>query len=177
MDLGGCEPRDGFLSNTICLAATRCSRTWLDWEKEKPLRVLEALGSTGIRSRRWRKEISAQYQNRFKICVNDRNIKAIEQGQNAADFFEKENEIYPYFDEIEGANKAGITWSNQDANQLMFEQNFQWIGLRPIWQSCFFSIFCDSIITKGWVFGSHCYRYRSTVWQFPLLSKVEKIRQ
>ncbi|DAC15889.1 MAG TPA: hypothetical protein D7H86_00545 [Candidatus Poseidoniales archaeon] len=100
-------------------------------KKEKPLRVLEALGSTGFRSRRWRKEIPIQYQNRFKICVNDRNIRAIEQGQNAADFFEPKNENYPYFDEIKGTNKAGITWSNQEANQLMFEQNFQWIDLDP----------------------------------------------
>lgn len=117
-------------TRSVLLLQDALEHGWIG-KKEKPLRVLEALGSTGIRSRRWRKEISAQYQNRFKICVNDRNIKAIEQGQNAADFFERENEIYPYFDEIEGTNKAGITWSNQDANQLMFEQNFQWIDLDP----------------------------------------------
>ena len=110
---GFVNPAMASLSNTICPIATRCSRTWLDWEKEKPLRVLEALGSTVFVLDDGEKEISAQYQNRFKICVNDRNIKAIEQGQNAADSFETEKKIYPYFDEIEGTNKAGITWSTK----------------------------------------------------------------
>ena len=117
-------------TRSVLLLQDALEHGWIG-KKEKPLRVLEALGSTGFRSRRWRKEIPIQYQNRFKICVNDRNIRAIEQGQNAADFFEPKNENYPYFDEIKGTNKAGITWSNQEANQLMFEQNFQWIDLDP----------------------------------------------
>ena len=39
-------------------------------------------------------------------------------------FLRRKMKIYPYFDEIEGANKAGITWSNQDANPVDVRTKF-----------------------------------------------------
>lgn len=133
---------EGFLNAAMAPARTRSvmlladalENNWLVPEG-KIVRVLDALCATGVRPRRWRKEVP--HQERLRITANDLDSDALNWGK-------KSHENHPIEDGINWAPEPsrfdakpqdsvtdGIQWINADAKRLMVEAPFQWIDLDP----------------------------------------------
>ena len=133
---------EGFLNPAMAPARTRSvllladalENNWLVPE-DKIVRVLDALCATGVRPRRWRKEVP--HQERLRITANDLDSDALAWGQIS-------HEKHPIGDGIDwipepsrfdakpqDSVKDGIQWINGDAKRLMVEAPFQWIDLDP----------------------------------------------
>ena len=133
---------EGFLNPAMAPARTRSvmlladalENEWLVPEG-KDVRVLDALCATGVRPRRWRKEVPEQA--RLRITANDLDSDALAWGM-------KSHETHPIKDGItwipepsrfeakpEETVEDGIQWINGDAKKLMVEAPFQWIDLDP----------------------------------------------
>ena len=133
---------EGFLNPAMAPARTRSVMLLADaleneWlvPNDKTVRALDALCATGVRPRRWRKEVPCQ--DRLRITANDLDINALAWGR-------KSHEINPIGDGInwvpepsrfaikqEEIVEDGIQWVNGDAKKLMVESPFQWIDLDP----------------------------------------------
>lgn len=133
---------EGFLNPAMAPARTRSvllladalENNWLVPEG-KIVRVLDALCATGVRPRRWRKEVP--YQDRLRITANDLDSEALAWGKIS-------HETYPIGDGIDWIPEPsrfeekpkddvrdGIQWINGDAKRLMVDAPFQWIDLDP----------------------------------------------
>ncbi|MCH1527549.1 MAG: hypothetical protein L7S49_04980 [Candidatus Poseidoniaceae archaeon] len=133
---------EGFLNPAMAPARTRSvmllsdamENDWLVSEN-KTVRVLDALCATGVRPRRWRREVPCQ--ERLRITANDLDSDALS-------WAKKSHETNPIGDNIlwipepsrfakeqEGIVEDGIQWVNEDAKKIMVECPFQWIDLDP----------------------------------------------
>ncbi len=133
---------EGFLNPAMAPARTRSvllladalENNWLVPEG-KIVRALDALCATGVRPRRWRKEVP--HQDRLRITANDLDSEALAWGKIS-------HETYPIGDGIDwipepsrfeekpkGDVQDGIQWINGDAKRLMVDAPFQWIDLDP----------------------------------------------
>ncbi len=133
---------EGFLNPAMAPARTRSvmlladalEHNWLVPDG-KTIRILDALCATGVRPRRWRKEVPKQ--ERLRITANDLNCDALDWGK-------KSHRVHPINDGVnwipesnrfegkpEQAVEDGIQWINGDAKKLMVESPFQWIDLDP----------------------------------------------
>ncbi len=133
---------EGFLNPAMAPARTRSvmlladaiENDWLT-PKGKTVRVLDALCATGVRPRRWRKEVPGQ--DRLRITANDLDVDALAWGKIS-------HKIHPIGDGIDWVPEPsrfatkqqeivedGIQWVNGDAKKLMVESPFQWIDLDP----------------------------------------------
>tara|TARA_B100000945_G_scaffold37093_2_gene25074 strand:- start:8096 stop:9295 length:1200 start_codon:yes stop_codon:yes gene_type:complete len=133
---------EGFLNPAMAPARTRSvmlladalENEWLVPEG-KDVRVLDALCATGVRPRRWRKEVPEQA--RLRITANDLDSDALAWGM-------KSHETHPIKDGVtwipepsrfeakpEETVEDGIQWINGDAKKMMVEAPFQWIDLDP----------------------------------------------
>ena len=133
---------EGFLNPAMAPARTRSVMLLADalenhWlvPEGKDVRILDALCATGVRPRRWRKEVPEQ--SRLRITANDLDSDALQWGK-------KSHETHPIEDGISwipepsrfeskpaDAVEDGIQWTNGDAKKLMTEAPFQWIDLDP----------------------------------------------
>lgn len=133
---------EGFLNPAMAPARTRSVMLLADalendWlvPDGKTVRVLDALCATGVRPRRWRKEVPGQ--ERLRITANDLDVDALAWGK-------KSHENHPINDGInwtpepsrfeakpKDSVEDGIQWVNGDARKLMVEAPFQWIDLDP----------------------------------------------
>ena len=133
---------EGFLNPAMAPARTRSVMLLADalehgWlvGGNKTVRVLDALCATGVRPRRWRKEVPGQ--ERLRITANDLDYDALSWAM-------KSHENHPIGDNInwipetsrfetesKGTVEDGIQWVNGDAKKLMVEAPFQWIDLDP----------------------------------------------
>ena len=133
---------EGFLNPAMAPARTRSvmllsdamENDWLVSEN-KTVRVLDALCATGVRPRRWRREVPCH--ERLRITANDLDSDALS-------WAKKSHETNPIGDNIlwipepsrfakeqEGIVEDGIQWVNEDAKKIMVECPFQWIDLDP----------------------------------------------
>jgi len=133
---------EGFLNPAMAPARTRSvmlladalEHDWLVPEG-KTVRVLDALCATGVRPRRWRREVPGQ--ERLRITANDLDFDALSWGK-------KSHQTHPIGDQInwipepsrfeaksQETVEDGIQWINGDAKKLMVEAPFQWIDLDP----------------------------------------------
>ncbi len=133
---------EGFLNPAMAPARTRSvmlladalENNWLVPEG-KIVRALDALCATGVRPRRWRKEVPGQ--ERLRITANDLDSDALAWGK-------KSHEVNPVGDNLQWIPEPsrfdarpqetvqdGIQWINGDAKKLMTESPFQWIDLDP----------------------------------------------
>ena len=133
---------EGFLNPAMAPARTRSvmlladalEHDWLVPEG-KPIRILDALCATGVRPRRWRKEVP--HQERLRITANDLDSDALDWGR-------KSHQTHPIGDDIEwipetsrfslpqeGIVEDGIQWVKGDAKKIMVDSPFQWIDLDP----------------------------------------------
>ena len=133
---------EGFLNPAMAPARTRSvmlladalENDWLVPEG-KMIRVLDALCATGVRPRRWRKEIPDQ--ERLRITANDLDSEAVEWARNShsenpiGDGIDWEPEEGRFARTIEGIVEDGIQWINGDAMNLMTQAPFQWIDIDP----------------------------------------------
>ncbi len=133
---------DGFINPAMAPARTRSvmiladavEHGWLAPEG-KMIRVLDAMCATGIRSRRWRKEIPNQ--EKLRITANDLDEKSLEWARAShaehpiGDDYEWEPELSRFSRDVGGIVEDGIHWINSDANRLMIQTPFQWIDIDP----------------------------------------------
>ena len=133
---------EGFLNPAMAPARTRSvmlladaiENNWLVPEG-KPIRALDALCATGVRPRRWRKEIPSQ--ERLRITANDLDSDALQWARES-------HRIHPVGDQLEwtpepsrfardqeGVVEDGIHWIEGDAIRLMVQAPYQWIDLDP----------------------------------------------
>ena len=133
---------EGFLNPAMAPARTRSvmlladalENDWLVPEG-KMIRALDALCATGVRPRRWRKEIPDQ--ERLRITANDLDSEAVEWARNShsenpiGDGIDWEPEEGRFARTIEGIVEDGIQWINGDAMNLMTQAPFQWIDIDP----------------------------------------------
>ena len=133
---------EGFLNPAMAPARTRSvmlladalENDWLVPEG-KMIRALDALCATGVRPRRWRKEIPDQ--ERLRITANDLDSEAVEWARNShsenpiGDGIDWNPEEGRFARTIEGVVEDGIHWINGDAMNLMTQAPFQWIDIDP----------------------------------------------
>jgi len=133
---------EGFLNPAMAPARTRSvmlladalENDWLVPEG-KMIRALDALCATGVRPRRWRKEIPDQ--ERLRITANDLDSEAVEWARNShsenpiGDGIDWKPEEGRFARTIEGVVEDGIHWINGDAMNLMTQAPFQWIDIDP----------------------------------------------
>ena len=133
---------EGFLNPAMAPARTRSVMLLADalengWlvPEGKMIRALDALCATGVRPRRWRKEIPDQ--ERLRITANDLDSEAVEWARNShsenpiGDGIDWEPEEGRFAKTIEGIVEDGIHWINGDAMNLMSQAPFQWIDIDP----------------------------------------------
>lgn len=121
-------------TRSVMLLSDAMENDWLVSEN-KTVRVLDALCATGVRPRRWRREVPCQ--ERLRITANDLDSDALS-------WAKKSHETNPIGDNIlwipepsrfakeqEGIVEDGIQWVNEDAKKIMVECPFQWIDLDP----------------------------------------------
>lgn len=133
---------EGFLNSAMAPARTRSvmiladavEHGWLTPEG-KPIRILDALCATGVRPRRWRREVPGQ--NRLRITANDLDENAVAWGRASheahpvGDGHDWEIEAGRFARDCEGVVEDGIHWVEGDARKLMVQSPHQWIDLDP----------------------------------------------
>tara|TARA_B100000767_G_C19764493_1_gene536825 strand:+ start:379 stop:1578 length:1200 start_codon:yes stop_codon:yes gene_type:complete len=133
---------EGFLNPAMAPARTRSvmlladalENNWLVPE-DKIVRALDALCATGVRPRRWRKEIPSQ--DRLRITANDLNSDSLNWAKEShlanpiGDELQWEPEPSRFARVQDGAVEDGIHWIEGDAIRLMVQTPFQWIDLDP----------------------------------------------
>ena len=121
-------------NRSVILLADALENDWLA-PQDKIIRALDALCATGVRPRRWRREIPNQ--ERLRITANDLD-------KDALDWAKKSHESNPINDginwepengrfsrSIDGSVEDGIHWIQGDAIHLMTQAPFQWIDIDP----------------------------------------------
>jgi len=133
---------EGFLNPAMAPARTRSvmiladavEHGWLTPEG-KPIRILDALCATGVRPRRWRREVPGQH--RLRITANDLDKDAVAWGRAShethpvGDGHDWEIEAGRFERDCEGVVEDGIHWVEGDARKLMVQTPHQWIDLDP----------------------------------------------
>tara|TARA_B110001452_G_scaffold263275_1_gene264487 strand:+ start:3507 stop:4793 length:1287 start_codon:yes stop_codon:yes gene_type:complete len=133
---------EGFLNPAMAPARTRSvmlladalENNWLVPE-EKIVRALDALCATGVRPRRWRKEIPSQ--DRLRITANDLDHDSLNWAKRShmsnpvGDNLQWTPEPSRFSRDQEGVVEDGIHWVEGDAIRLMVQTPFQWIDLDP----------------------------------------------
>ena len=133
---------EGFLNPAMAPARTRsvlllADALEHDWlvPHTKPIRALDALCATGVRCRRWRKEIPNQ--ERLRVTANDLDRDALDWGIRShqehpvGDDKEWVSEANRFETDQEGKVVDGIQWVNGDARKIMVNAPFQWIDVDP----------------------------------------------
>ncbi len=105
----------GSRTRSVLMLADALDNEWLI-KSGKPIRIIDALASTGIRSRRWLNEIPEIHHNRMHILCNDLDPVAVQWA--AANLSE-----YP--------TKGDLQLNSGDARTLMFDSGWQWIDIDP----------------------------------------------
>ncbi len=125
-------------------------------EKNEPVRILDAMCSTGVRARRWRNEIPDIHQHRIWITANDLDSGALEWGKLSHAqhppriSVERELETGRFGIELGGELQNGIHWTNLDARRIMVDSSFQWIDIDPFGSPVsFLDIAMQSLARKG----------------------------
>ena len=133
---------EGFLNPAMAPARTRSVMLLADalengWlvPEGKIVRALDALCATGVRPRRWRKEIPSQ--ERLRITANDLDSDALRWAREShnshpvGDNLQWVPEPSRFARDQEGIVEDGIHWIEGDATKLMVQTPFQWIDLDP----------------------------------------------
>jgi tRNA (guanine26-N2/guanine27-N2)-dimethyltransferase len=133
---------EGFLNPAMAPARTRSVMLLADalengWlvPEGKVVRALDALCATGVRPRRWRKEIPSQ--DRLRITANDLDSDALAWAREShrehpiGDNLQWAPEPSRFSRDQGGVVEDGIHWIEGDATRLMVQTPFQWIDLDP----------------------------------------------
>ncbi len=121
-------------NRSVMLLADALEHNWIVPEG-KLIRALDALCATGVRPRRWRKEIPNQ--ERLRITANDLDQVALNWAKSShsanpiGDDIEWEPEPSRFSRSNPGVVEDGINWVEGDAKRLMTDTPFQWIDLDP----------------------------------------------
>ncbi len=135
---------EGFLNPAMAPARTRsvillADALENDWlvKKDKSIRIIDALCSTGVRVRRWRNEIPENLQSRMRITANDLDEFAINWAKASHDEHPPATEINHsvesdrYGKVPKGEFDNGIYFQKLDARVALSESSFQWVDLDP----------------------------------------------
>ncbi len=134
----------GFLNPAMAPSRTRSvlllkdalEHDWLT-SQDKPIRVFDAMCSTGVRIRRWRNEIPNELQNRLRITGNDLNDFALSwainsHNQNLPKYTENiEMNFDRYGSMTQRESVNGIFFQKMDAKLAMADASYQWIDIDP----------------------------------------------
>ena len=134
----------GFLNPAMAPSRTRSvlllkdalEHDWLT-SQDKPIRVFDAMCSTGVRIRRWRNEIPNELQSRLRITGNDLNDFALSWAINSHNLnlpkytenVEMNFDRYGSMTQRESVN--GIFFQKMDAKLAMADASYQWIDIDP----------------------------------------------
>ena len=123
-------------TRSVLLLADALENEWLV-KKDKSIRVLDALCSTGVRIRRWRNEIPEKLQNRLRITANDLDEFALEWAREShrknppKTTIEHTKESDRYGKTPSGDFENGILFQRLDARVALSDASYQWIDLDP----------------------------------------------
>ena len=134
----------GFLNPAMAPSRTRSvlllqdalENNWLTPE-DKPIRAFDAMCSTGVRIRRWRKEIAHHLQSRLRITGNDLNDFALSwavnsHNTNLPQYTENiEMNLDRYGSMAQRIPVEGIYFQKMDAKLAMADASYQWIDIDP----------------------------------------------
>tara|TARA_B100001540_G_scaffold125922_1_gene112358 strand:+ start:2827 stop:4170 length:1344 start_codon:yes stop_codon:yes gene_type:complete len=134
----------GFLNPAMAPSRTRSvlllkdalEHDWLT-SQDKPIRVFDAMCSTGVRIRRWRNEIPNELQSRLRITGNDLNDFALSwainsHNQNLPKYTENvEMNFDRYGSMTQRESVNGIFFQKMDAKLAMADASYQWIDIDP----------------------------------------------
>lgn len=142
-------------TRSVLLLSDALEHGWLVDENE-PIRILDAMCSTGVRARRWRNEIPAKHQKRLWITANDLDSNALNWAKASHEehpppmSVERELEGGRFDIKLEGELQNGIHWTNLDARRVMIDSSFQWIDVDPFGSPVpFLDIAMQSLARKG----------------------------
>lgn len=134
----------GFLNPAMAPSRTRSvlllrdalEHEWLA-PKDKPIRTLDAMCSTGVRIRRWRNEIPLSLQTRLRITGNDLNDFALSWAitshrENLPEYTENIDMNLDRYGSMAQRNPVeGIFFQKMDAKLAMADASYQWIDIDP----------------------------------------------
>jgi len=123
-------------TRSVLLLADALEHDWL----VKPghdLRALDALCATGVRVRRWRNEVPAEYQQRLRIAANDLDDVALNRLIAAHERYPPTTNVDhaledDRYERPPGGNMHnGLFVMNSDARITLMESAYQWVDLDP----------------------------------------------
>jgi len=142
-------------TRSVLLLNDALEHGWLV-EDDEPIRILDAMCSTGVRARRWRNEIPTKHQERLWITANDLDSQALNWAKLSHEehpplsSVERELEGGRFDIELAGELQNGIHWTNLDARRVMVDSSFQWIDIDPFGSPVpFLDIAMQSLARKG----------------------------
>ena len=123
-------------TRSVLLLADALEHDWLVKEGQD-IRALDALCATGVRVRRWRREIPAAHQQRLRITANDLDNVALGQLKRAHERYPPsvsvghalEDDRYERLPKGEMHN--GLFIMQNDARIALMEAAYQWVDLDP----------------------------------------------
>ncbi len=134
----------GFLNPAMAPSRTRSvlllkDALEYDWltPSRKPIRAFDAMCSTGVRIRRWRKEIPNNLQSRLRITGNDLNEFALSWAiashkQNPPQYIDNSELNFDKYDSIAQRSEInGIYFQKMDAKLALADASYQWIDIDP----------------------------------------------
>ena len=123
-------------TRSVLLLKDALEHDWLT-SQDKPIRVFDAMCSTGVRIRRWRNEIPNELQSRLRITGNDLNDFALSwainsHNQNLPKYTENvEMNFDRYGSMTQRESVNGIFFQKMDAKLAMADASYQWIDIDP----------------------------------------------
>lgn len=123
-------------TRSVMLLADALSHGWLVKPGED-LRVLDAMCATGVRVRRWRREIPSQHQPRLRIAANDLDVFALHWLKRTHAAFPPEVQVNhaPDDDRYDrppvGTMDNGLYLMQNDARLALMEAAYQWVDIDP----------------------------------------------
>lgn len=118
------------------LLADALDHGWLVKEGED-LRVLDAMCATGVRVRRWRREVPDQHQPRLRIAANDLDAFALDWLKRTHAAFPPNVQVEHALDDDRydrppvGTMENGLHLMQNDARLALMEAAYQWVDVDP----------------------------------------------
>ena len=121
-------------TRSVMLLADALTHGWLVPE-EAPIRVLDALCSTGVRVRRWRQELPEAHVNRVVVTGNDLDAHALDWAIASFDAHPSGRPVAPRPERrqrvVEPREIEGVHFTQEDARVALLRGGWQWIDLDP----------------------------------------------
>lgn len=121
-------------TRSVMLLADALEHHWLVPE-DAPVRVLDALCSTGVRVRRWRQELPEAHVNRVVVTGNDLDEHALDWAMASFEAHPSGRPVAPRPEHrqrvVEPREIEGVHFTQEDARVALLRGGWQWVDLDP----------------------------------------------